>query len=617
MSTTSTAKRPLDNSNSSSKRASSPDGMDSDSGGGAGDGSEQNSNPASKRRERKPGRKPLETEAKDKRTAQNRAAQRAFRERRERKMKELEEKVSHLESLNKQSELETKFLRNQVTNLLSELKRYNPELPKKRDSLLLEYLAKQRKNSADGSSDFSLATNNTAAASVGGNGNGNGNSNGNSNGNGISTATPLSGRGAQDFQFDFPWKLDSAKIPSPSSDSTSPSILDTTKNESFGSSTNLQQSGSSVSTYSSSSPSGSRKHSNTLNLYHNQPTVSSEFDFDSQFDESVSSFCSKLSMACGTRTNPIPRASSLSNTSPTELLRTKVPETKQPANTNLSNINDNDYPNVHVQVNDPFPVVLEEDNANNTNTHNTNGNTITAASIDTPHSKKSPTNDVDNGSSVSSWHQPSFGQLGFRTDQLFDLDFDNASSVTKGKTANNNYTTATNSPGKSDNMNWNLNAPLSKMVSRNMMNPDLPFIDSALAFPDYDDPLLDILKAENESEQQKEENDPIQALINEEPSMPLSHNTAADSSIPSNTVQQSGSDVVNENEELIQDIIPSNDGKLPKCSEVWDRITAHPRYSDLDIDGLCLELRTKAKCSEKGVVVNAEDVQTALLKHMQ
>lgn len=50
---------------------------------------------------------------------------------------------------------------------------------------------------------------------------------------------------------------------------------------------------------------------------------------------------------------------------------------------------------------------------------------------------------------------------------------------------------------------------------------------------------------------------------------------------------------------------------LPKgmqCSEIWERITLHPKYSELDIDGLCSELKAKAKCSEKGVVINQNDV---------
>lgn len=55
------------------------------------------------------GRKPIDTEPKSKRTAQNRAAQRAYRERKERKMKELEDKVRLLEDANVRALTETDF----------------------------------------------------------------------------------------------------------------------------------------------------------------------------------------------------------------------------------------------------------------------------------------------------------------------------------------------------------------------------------------------------------------------------------------------------------------------------------------------------------------------------
>lgn len=47
-----------------------------------------------------------------------------------------------------------------------------------------------------------------------------------------------------------------------------------------------------------------------------------------------------------------------------------------------------------------------------------------------------------------------------------------------------------------------------------------------------------------------------------------------------------------------------------------DRISSHPRFQagDLDMDGLCSELRSKAKCSEVGVVVAENDVQEVLGK---
>lgn len=59
------------------------------------------------------------------------------------------------------------------------------------------------------------------------------------------------------------------------------------------------------------------------------------------------------------------------------------------------------------------------------------------------------------------------------------------------------------------------------------------------------------------------------------------------------------------------EVVPAPE-KTYKCSEIWDRITSHPRYTEIDIDGLCAELKTKAKCSEKGVVINATDVNALL-----
>ena len=45
-----------------------------------------------------------------------------------------------------------------------------------------------------------------------------------------------------------------------------------------------------------------------------------------------------------------------------------------------------------------------------------------------------------------------------------------------------------------------------------------------------------------------------------------------------------------------------------------DTIAQRPDFIDgtLDIDGLCQELRQKAKCSETGVVIDKKDVDAAL-----
>ncbi|KAF3989215.1 hypothetical protein FT663_02896 [Candidozyma haemuli var. vulneris] len=65
-----------------------------------------------------------------------------------------------------------------------------------------------------------------------------------------------------------------------------------------------------------------------------------------------------------------------------------------------------------------------------------------------------------------------------------------------------------------------------------------------------------------------------------------------------------------------EEFVPASE-KTIKCSEIWDRITSHPRYTELDIDGLCNELKSKAKCSEKGVVLDSKDVNKLIEKSVR
>ncbi|KAJ8103273.1 transcription factor PAP1-domain-containing protein [Lipomyces tetrasporus] len=61
-------------------------------------------------------------------------------------------------------------------------------------------------------------------------------------------------------------------------------------------------------------------------------------------------------------------------------------------------------------------------------------------------------------------------------------------------------------------------------------------------------------------------------------------------------------------------VVPADNKPLMGCTALWDRISMHPKFEDLDIDGLCSELRTKAKCSESGVVVTEADLNAVLKK---
>ncbi|PSR79207.1 transcription factor PAP1-domain-containing protein [Coniella lustricola] len=77
---------------------------------------------------KKPGRKPLTTEPTSKRKAQNRAAQRAFRERKEKHLKDLEDKVAELEKVSQSANQENAQLRAQVDKMNAELSEYKKRL---------------------------------------------------------------------------------------------------------------------------------------------------------------------------------------------------------------------------------------------------------------------------------------------------------------------------------------------------------------------------------------------------------------------------------------------------------------------------------------------------------
>ncbi|RYO75269.1 hypothetical protein DL766_003277 [Monosporascus sp. MC13-8B] len=77
---------------------------------------------------KKPGRKPLTNEPSSKRKAQNRAAQRAFRERKEKHLKDLETKVEELEKASAAANNENSQLRAQIEKMTVELGEYRKRL---------------------------------------------------------------------------------------------------------------------------------------------------------------------------------------------------------------------------------------------------------------------------------------------------------------------------------------------------------------------------------------------------------------------------------------------------------------------------------------------------------
>ncbi|CCK68810.1 DNA-binding transcription factor YAP1 KNAG_0B03680 [Huiozyma naganishii CBS 8797] len=439
--------------------------------------------------------KPLDKEARMKRTEQNRAAQRAFRERKERKMKELEAKVDKLTRIQKQNEVESEFLRGQLVTLVHELKKYRPETSN--DSKVLEYLAKHD----------NVPPNQQGQAPA--------------------------ARDRGDFSFEFPWKgrtapeFDNSTTQETTTATPSP-VSPGTKDQQGKPTDWLDEVLSSTELYAKQQQQqlqGNRSESPFLAGYDDSLTVSNEITFDTQFDEQVSDFCVRMNEACGSKTNPVPKSkkgSVFSNSvlSPPSLLNS------------LSNTWGTDRTDAGSATSETTSPRLTESSSSTVTTNN---------------------------------------------DLKLDADF------------------------------------------------EIPFINTSLAFPTDDgavpqtvddniffrdtqheqrSALDDFLEEEEltDNQQQQQHEEKINLLINEVP-----FSIEADKEVPFS---------IEPNEDGDPQVVPSKDGKLLKCSEIWDRITAHPKYSDLDIDGLCGELMTKAKCSERGVVVNADDVKDALNRHI-
>ncbi|EDO18924.1 hypothetical protein Kpol_1023p97 [Vanderwaltozyma polyspora DSM 70294] len=547
---------------------------------------------------KKVGRKLLgDHEVKNKRTAQNRAAQRAFRERKERKMKELEDKVHELEKVKQQNDVESEFLRNQLTLMIDELKKYRPE--KSSDIKVLEYLAKHEENGStekikkniQRKEDFSFEYppppphSQTQGSSADTNVTYNkqntdqrlpspGSSSGSSPNmlmlnnkkqsilnNRITTpsSSTSSSSGWMDNVF---YKDDAQNLPhfDTSSTSTNTAFRDSPVNNSINSiklEDNLKNNNNSA-----------------LTVGYDSDLFSNDFNFDDHFDQQVSSFCVKMNQACGTKQNPVPKTMAESNKSQ------KTPPS--------------------------------EGNPSTTPNESSNDSSLSIAKFDDPNFLfDSPSNDFTNTLDIpsvdSSNANSNFGQLGFHglsNDITFNSNDSNWNDFISLKTDSMTSVPTTSSVATNDHP-INISKPSEENSPRKEV---LPFIDTSIAFPEtkadfdaFDNQMFfrddgfneslnisdDIVGAESDDEQDNNNDNDL-----------ISKNLVCEE--------------VKEHDM----VIPTSDGKLLKCSEVWDRITAHPRYSDIDIDGLCQELMHNAKCSDKGVVVDSKDVQKALSNHM-
>ncbi|EDO17648.1 hypothetical protein Kpol_1004p22 [Vanderwaltozyma polyspora DSM 70294] len=436
----------------------------------------------------------IDAEARIRRTAQNRAAQRAFRERKEKKMKELENKVNSLENIHQKNEVETEFLRSQVLTLVNELKKYRSETTS--DSKILKLVSNSRENT-------------------------------------------------RDLRHDSITSLDSDQSP----------LNDISKFN-----LNLGHINLSNSPNSSSIMSLSPTASNNLPNASDSGLFSNDFNFNNQFDEQVSTFCAKMNNNFENRKKIIKKTYDEKIKLKSEFSDVNsVLASPSLSSSRFSDDNSSTYFNTRHHHNN------DHNNTTTTKNHNYNNQSM----------------------------KSEFPPLIFFSDNNYMDSPDNSFPLIDASLAFPN-----NSNSNRNNNNNNNN----NVLFRDISTAEMQFMDES--------PLQNV---EFNSE------DAIKRLISEEPSphysnsVPHLHNNNVNSASlhPLTVLVQEPDD------ELDEDVVvPSTDSQLMRCSEIWDRITTNPRYTDLDIDGLCEELMFSAKCSDKGVVVASKDVHKVLAKHM-
>lgn len=439
----------------------------------------------------KPGRKPLDSEPKSKRTAQNRAAQRAYRERKERKMKDLEDQVKSLEDAHVRVSTESDFLRAQVDMLKNELARYR------------------------GHSDFSDLNLPTKVGHL---------SNPNPKKEEEDSESP---EVSKQLLSKFPWSKDNLQSFNElkRKDRSNQQVPDLIAGGSLSSTSPLND-----------------------NILVSPESQSTDSDFANNFEEQVEPFCIKLNEACGTKECPIPKYKRHDSTTTSD-----ASQFAKKNNNHSLDVNNQDSPFASLYKND------HENDANNDPFFNNSEGFNYDFLLNTNNDPLSFLN--DNAFDVSLAFADNFNQNKKEADPLANL--------TTEESAYDPY---------SDEVNTNFNF-------NEFVKSSLPSVDSS-----GPNSVRDSAKSSTSSY------------------------TSYNSNNSNKRSDYKNTPTVNEtpnNDDDDDEVVPAPE-RTVRCSEIWDRITSHPKYTEIDIDGLCNELKSKAKCSENGVVLNSNDVNALL-----
>ncbi|EPS41511.1 hypothetical protein H072_4550 [Dactylellina haptotyla CBS 200.50] len=507
---------------------------------------------------KKPGRKPITNEPTSKRKAQNRAAQRAFRERKEKHLKDLEQKVQDLEKVSESTTQENKVLKDQVEKLQTELKEY-------------------RKRFSMGGGGHSRSPSNSISNSLGS----------------LDTLSTTGG-----FNFDFPL-FGSFAAPGQHVIGGSKSSL-----------TNSPNRGTSI------SPTNYRVGPGILEI-----------------DRAGRNSLGSVSPQNSTTNSPAVRSNSNAfangiNQSPLQVHRVSIDEPRfNPTNDILSDLFS--------------PSILQAVN-NDTNADYMNKGTSFSSSQSTPHmSSLFSFSDSPSASSVSQ-HSMKNGQNNSSscgtTPEAMDASSPPSNKADAAARLNSiteegeqrvlpNRQHRGSSVGDETSFcdmlgqacgNPNNPLPAAGRINQSEDTTNNSFawlaaqnggsFDTSL-FNDYRDPVAGGGEQPFNTAGMSYFDDAFPSAfdLSIPPTPPVNTATKAKTMAPG----------LNEEEDEDEEVVPADEpNSFLKCNQIWDKVQSHPKYAsgEIDMDNLCTELRAKAKCSEKGVVVDKKDVDTILNK---
>ncbi|KAG0200943.1 DNA-binding transcription factor yap1 [Mortierella sp. GBA30] len=150
--------------------------------------------------------------------------------------------------------------------------------------------------------------------------------------------------------------------------------------------------------------------------------------------------------------------------------------------------------------------------------------------------------------------------------------------------------------------------------------PSLTYEQTQALFTDFRDPSdpQDFLASfEDPAEQQQSAfpEDPIEGLFTEQ----LLDYTTAFANVAATPAREESHEyfgkVTEKPAEDARGLQPlgENEKAIP-CPQAWEQIAKHPNFDDADIDDLCAELKSKAKCSGHGPVIALADVNKLMNK---